>query len=97
MHRTTIRLDEHLLVEVKAYAVQRRTSLTAVIEEALRVHLSQSTDQREPKRRVKLPISKTGGGFAPGIKDWDHVKRVLEEEEIENFQRVEREDAARRR
>ncbi len=97
MHRTTIRLNEHLLVQVKAYAVERRTSLTAVIEEALRVHLADATAATQPKRRVRLPVSKQKGGFAPGIKSWDDVKRVLEEQEIEKFQRVTREDAARRR
>lgn len=97
MHRTTIRLDEHLLVQVKAYAVERRTSLTAVIEEALRVHLADATAAAQQKRRVRLPVSKQKGGFALGIESWEDVKRVLEEQEIEKFQRVTREDAARRR
>ena len=95
MHRTTIRLDEHLLVQVKAHAVQRRISLTAVIEEALRVHLAQTA--APSKRRVPLPVSKCGGGFAPGIETWADVKRVIEEEDIEKFKRVTREDAARKR
>ena len=97
MHRTTIRLDEHLLVQVKAYAVERRKSLTAVIEEALRVHLAHAATSAKPRQRLTLPVSKQRGGFAPGIKTWDDVKRVLDEEEIENLQRITREDAARRR
>jgi hypothetical protein len=97
MHRTTIRLDERLLVQVKAYAVERRTSLTAVIEEALRVHLAHAATAAKPRQRLRLPVSKQRGGFAPGIETWDDVKRVLAGEEIEKFQRIAQEDAARRR
>ena len=97
MHRTTLRLDEHLLVEVKAYAARRRLSITAVIEEALRGHLLRTTrTPRSKPRRVKLPTFK-GSGYQPGIKTWEDVKRVLEDEEIEKFQRLMREDAASRR
>ena len=98
MHRTTIRLNEHLLIEVKEYAVRRQLSLTAVIEEALRSHLARASAFPVSKaaRRVKLPTFK-GSGYQPGIETWDDVKRVLEEEEIENFKRVMREDAASRR
>ena len=95
MHRTTIRLDEHLLVEVKEYAVRRRVSVTAVIEEALRTHLARAADATAPrKRRVKFPTFK-GSGYQPGIETWEDVKRVLEQEEIEKFKRVMRDDAAR--
>lgn len=96
MERTTIRLDEHLLLQVKAHAVAQRKSFTAVVTEALRAHLA--TQQERPvRRRIRLPVSKQKGGYAPGIKNWDDVKRVLEEEEIENFRRIAREDAAYRR
>ena len=97
MHRTTIRLNEHLLIEVKEYAVRRRLSLTAVIEEALRTHLARAaTVPPGKKRRVKFPTYK-GDGYQPGIESWDGVKRVLEEQEIGKFQRTMRDDAARRR
>jgi hypothetical protein len=98
MQRTTIRLDEHLMIRVKEYAVQRRKSVTAVIEEALRVHIAvreSATPRKKP--RVRLPVSRSKGGFAPGIDTWADVKRVREMEEIENFRRITREDAARRR
>ena len=95
MHRTTIRLNEHLLIEVKEYAVRRQLSLTAVVEEALRSHLARSAGASGPKkRRVKFPTFK-GSGYQPGIETWDDVKRVLEEQEIEKFKRVMRDDAAR--
>jgi len=88
-------LNEHLLVEVKAYAVRRRISLTAVIEEALRTHLARATNAPEAKRRrVKFPTFK-GSGYQPGIETWEDVKRALEDQEIEKFKRVMRKDATR--
>ena len=98
MQRTTIRLEEHLLVQVKEYAVAQRKSFTTVVTEALHAHLASRGQNTGARRaRVRLPVSKQKGGFAPGIETWDDVKRVLEDEEIENFKRVAREDAARRR
>ncbi len=97
MHRTTIRLNDHLLIEVKEYALRRQLSLTAVIEEALRTHLARTAPvPATKKRRVKFPTFK-GQGYQPGIETWDDVKRVVEQEEIEKFKRVMRDDAARRR
>jgi hypothetical protein len=97
MHRTTIRLNEHLLTDAKAYAVRRRLSLTAVIEEALRSLLARTpASARSKSRRVKFPTFK-GSGYQSGIKTWDDVKRALEKQEIVNFRRVTREDATRRR
>ncbi len=93
--RTTIRLDEHLLIQVKEYAVSHGKTFTAVVEEALRDHLTPPTLARTAKKqRVRLPVSKSKGGFAPGIKTWDDAKRVLEREEVENFRRILRDDAA---
>ncbi len=98
MHRTTIRMDEHLLVRVKEYAVAQQKSFTAVVEEALRALLAPAVGTSARRRpRLRLPVSKQKGGFAPGIKNWADVKRVLEEEETEKFKRVMREDAAHRR
>lgn len=98
MQRTTIRLEEHLLVRVKEFAVSQRKSFTAVVTEALRAHLTADQQTTGPaRRRLRLPVSKQKGGFAPGIETWTDVKRVLEEQEIEKFQRVTREDAAGRR
>lgn len=98
MQRTTIRLDEHLLLSVKEYAIAQRKSFTAVVTDALRAHIAGDQQIAAARRtRVRLPVSKQKGGFAPGIETWDDVKRVLEEEEIEKFKRVMRDDAARRR
>lgn len=51
--RTTIRLDDDLLAAAKSRAAERRTTLTRVIEDALRAELS-----RRPsgdRERVRLP------------------------------------------
>ena len=41
--RTTIRLDDTLLKEVKRYALEHDTTFTAVVEEALKDKLAQTT------------------------------------------------------
>ena len=70
MQRTTIRLDEHLLVEAKEYASRHRRTLTSVIEDALRALLAHS--RRTPAEpattgRLRLPVSKQKGGLMPGV------------------------------
>ncbi|HSH37953.1 MAG TPA: CopG family transcriptional regulator [Chthoniobacterales bacterium] len=78
MHRTTIRLNEHLLIEVKEYAVRRQLSLTAVIEEALRTHLARSSVSSAPKnRRVKIPTYGKGGTL-PGVPSLDSYSELLD-------------------
>jgi hypothetical protein len=64
--RTTIRLDEGLLRQVKAEATRRGETVTALIERGLRLILSGS--HKSPRRaRVKLPVSRASGGTRPGI------------------------------
>ncbi len=64
--RTTVRLEEALISQAKREAERRGETLTALIEQGLRLILAQSRPlrQREP---VKLPVSKAGGGVLPGI------------------------------
>jgi hypothetical protein len=63
--RTTIRLDERLLKEAKKYAAPTGTTITAVIEDALRQKLGGSNERPE-RKPVRLPT--TGGdGLQPGI------------------------------
>jgi len=72
--RTTIRLDDDLLREAKAYAAANGSSLTAVIEDALRERLAR---RREPPRRVTLPVFRGGGGLQPGV-DLDDTASLLD-------------------
>jgi len=73
--RTTIRLDEHLLRQVKDYAVKTGCTMTAVIEDALRAFLEK---RRAPprKRRIKLATFK-GRGLQPGV-DLDSSAELLD-------------------
>jgi hypothetical protein len=74
--RTTVRLPEGLLRQVKTEAARRGETVTALIEHGLRLVLSGSG--RGPKRkRVSLPVSRASGGTHPGI-DLDDSGAVLD-------------------
>lgn len=74
--RTTIRLKDRLLVELKRYAVDRGTSMTAVIEDALRELFARR--QRVAKAKtVKLPTYNGRGGLMPGV-DLDNNAALLD-------------------
>jgi predicted transcriptional regulator len=72
--RTTIRLDDDLLVRAKRAAVERGTTLTALIEEALRRALA--PDVPEPRRPLALPTFR-GDGLQPGV-DLDDTASLLD-------------------
>ena len=64
--RTTIRLDDSLLQQAKEAAEQRGETLTALIEQGLRLLLAGSR-RRHRRKRLKLPVSRVGGGTLPGV------------------------------
>jgi len=74
--RTTVRLDDDLLRETKSVAARRGTTLTAVLEEALREWLARHR-RRGRGTRVELPRSEAGGGLRAGI-DLDDSAGLLE-------------------
>jgi hypothetical protein len=64
--RTTVHLDEGLLEQARSEAALRGITLTALIEQGLRMAL------RRPRvssrmERVQLPVSSATGGVLPGI------------------------------
>ena len=63
--RTTVRLDDHLMREVKRYAAKRQVTFTLILEEALRELLARKAEvgKRPP---VHLPTFK-GEGLQPGV------------------------------
>jgi len=64
--RTTVRLDEGLLQQARREAARRGVTLTALIEQGLRMALRRPrTSSRE--ERVRLPVSRATGGVLPGI------------------------------
>jgi hypothetical protein len=64
--RTTVRLDEALLDQARREAARRGVTLTALIEQGLRLALRRP---RPPSRteRVRLPVSRAAGGALPGV------------------------------
>ena len=73
--RTTIQLDDQLLLEAKQYAAQTGRTLKAVIEDALREALAR-TETTRPQTRVPLKTFK-GRGVQPGV-DLDDTSSLLD-------------------
>ena len=64
--RTTVRLPENLLRQVKREAQKRGETLTSMIEQGLRLLLAGSR-ARSRRTRVELPVSRATGGALPGL------------------------------
>jgi hypothetical protein len=65
--RTTVRLPDPLMLQVKQEAQRRGRTVTSLIEQGLRLVLAQPQPQ-EPKKRFTLPVSDVkSGGLMPGI------------------------------
>jgi hypothetical protein len=62
--RTIIKLDDDLHRRAKAYAAKIGTSLTALVEEALRIRLARPEARK--RGEVRLPTFR-GDGLNPGI------------------------------
>ena len=73
--RTTVRLDDGLLREVKQYAAEEDMTFTAVVHQALRELLARSRRLAEQER---APLPSFGGqGLQPGV-DLDDNAALLE-------------------
>lgn len=75
MHRTTVRLDERLLQEVKALGARSGRTLTALIEDALREMLARELRSQD-RKRVRLPVF-GGRGLRAGV-DLDDSATLLD-------------------
>lgn len=73
--RTTVDLPEHLLVEAKKLAAERRMPLTRVLEESLRAYLSEQR-LRDAASSPALPML-TRPVLVEGV-DLDDTSRLLE-------------------
>ncbi|MGE0210907.1 MAG: hypothetical protein AB7S41_04360 [Parvibaculaceae bacterium] len=66
--RTTVRLPESLLARAKDKARERKTTLTALLEEGLSLVLNRSVTQ-EDERKLYVPrVSSAKGGLRPGVR-----------------------------
>ena len=70
-----MRLDDAVLEDLKRLAAEEGTTLTALLERAVREMLSRHY-QPKPRRRVRLPKFK-GKGPQPGV-DLDDSSALLE-------------------
>lgn len=73
--RTTVRLDEHLMAQVKSYAAKQGKTLTAVIEQALRETISRRPATKR-QATVRFPTV-TGKGMRAGL-SLDDSAQLLE-------------------
>ena len=62
--KTTLNLNDALLIDAKTFAVQQRTSLTRLIEEGLQLRLRAQPASAKP---IRLPVYRGKGGLLPGL------------------------------
>lgn len=63
--RTTLNLNDELLIEAKAQAARRRTTLTNLVEQGLSLVISQPSP--EPGETIELPVFKGKLGVHEGV------------------------------
>ena len=84
--RTTIRLPEDLLNRAKRKAAAEGRTLTSLIEDGLRLVVSEA--KKSPKRKRSLPpVSKATGGPMPGI-DVTDFSALQEMDDLEYVERM---------
>ena len=64
--KTTLDIDDELLVKAKALSARERKSLTSLIEEGLRLRLRRADFGKRPSR-VALAVYRGKGGLISGI------------------------------
>ena len=62
--KTTLNLNDALLIRAKTLAAQQHTSLTRLIEEGLQLRLKASPRARAPRA---LPVFRGKGGLVSGL------------------------------
>jgi hypothetical protein len=74
--RTTVRLDKALLERAREEAARRGVTLTALIEQGLRLAMRRPLP-RSARVLVKLPECRARGGTMPGV-DLDDAATLLD-------------------
>ena len=67
--KTTLNINDSLLINAKTFAAQQRTTLTRLIEEGLELRLrsSNSIPPAATARKRKLPVFSGRGGLVTGV------------------------------
>jgi len=86
--RTTVRLPEELLIQAKRRAAEEGRTLTALIEQGLRLIVSRKPGPSTPKHNDP-PISKATGGLLPGV-DLVSFSGLEEAEDLACWARLQR-------
>lgn len=72
--RTTLQLDDQLVVEAKKRAAETGRTLTKLVEDALRIELGRGGEPRSRPYRIKAVGD---GGLLPGV-DLDNSAALLD-------------------
>jgi len=67
--RTTLDIDDSLLLQTKSLAASTRTSLTRLIEEGLSLRLRAERSPVKHRARPSLPVYAGRGGLQPSIRE----------------------------
>ena len=73
--QTTFEVDDELLRQAEAEAAQRKVSLAALFEDALRERLCHSTPETRPRHARPMPVCDVPDdrwGLQPGLK-WEDL------------------------
>jgi hypothetical protein len=65
--KTTLDIDDELLIKAKALAARERSSVTALIEEGLRLRLRRRTSSSRAGEPPSLAVYRGKGGLARGV------------------------------
>lgn len=76
--RTTVRINDDLLRQAKQHALAAGRTLTALIEDGLRVILATPGETR--RQFIELPVSTASSGVLPGV----DLNRAADLDEIMN-------------
>jgi Arc/MetJ family transcription regulator len=78
--KTTIEINDALLQRAKQLAIQRKISLKAIVESALRGYLDEATQASRPDFKLRK-CTFGGRGLQPGIDegDWPTIRAMIYE------------------
>ncbi len=76
--RTTLDIDDRLLLQTKSLAASKRTSLTRLIEEGLSLRLRAERSPASRRARPSLPVYAGRGGLQPRIRETLSQRALLD-------------------